>query len=87
MRTKITTDDHGYVTISYDDFLGERVTRTFFCPTNGGYVREQDSRGQYPQVCDGLSRRGNTLDCASRAELPAMIRREYRAMRRREDKL
>lgn len=84
MKTTITADQHGYVTISYDDYLNERVTRTFFCPVNGGYVKEQDKQQQYPQVCERLSSRGNTLECSSRDKLLDLIRREYRAMRRAE---
>ena len=88
MKTTIKTNSNGSVTVSYDStgWRGEdvRVERTFFCPTTGGYVREYDDKGQYPQVCDGLSNRGSTLDCPSRAKLPDMIRREYRAMRRAE---
>lgn len=77
MRTTITTDTQGYVTIAYDDD-GERVSRTFFAPVDGGYVREVDSRGQYPQVCDKLYSRGSTLR-ATRAGLADVIRREWRA--------
>ena len=85
MKTTIKSDSIGFVTVSYDDCIsGDRVTRTFFCPTGGGYVREQDSRQQYPQVCDRLSSRGSTLTCKSRDNLIDLIRHEYRAMRRME---
>lgn len=85
MRTQITVGTSGAVTIAYDDdFLGERVTRTFVCGVDGGYVREIDNCGRYPQVCEGLARLGNTLSCGSRAALPELIRREYRRMRRNE---
>ncbi|MPS30043.1 MAG: hypothetical protein E2576_14210 [Alcaligenaceae bacterium] len=85
MRTSLTVGTSGAVTIAYDDgFLGERVTRTFVCDANGGYVREMDNDGRYPQVCEGLARLGNTLSCGSRAALPELIRREYRRMRRTE---
>jgi hypothetical protein len=79
-RTQITTDDYGYVTISYDHYYtGDRVTRTFFCPPDGGYVRE--SCDGYPQVCERLASMGNTLLAGSRETLPKLIRREYQAMR------
>ncbi len=87
MKTKITTDEVGRVTVEYDsqDWTGDvRRVRTFFCPSNGGYVREVDSRGQYPQVCDRLAGSGATLYCKSSDGLPDLIRREYRAMRRAE---
>lgn len=86
MKTKITTDQIGRVTISYDsdDYDGvQRVERTFTCPIDGGYVREYRN-GDWKQVCDRLSHMGNTLSCSSRDKLVAMIRREYRAMRRAE---
>lgn len=88
MKTTIKTNSNGSVTVSYDTegYEGEDVRRerTFFCPANGGYVRETTDSGDCPQVCDGLSNRGSTLDCPNRAKLPDMIRREYRAMRRAE---
>jgi hypothetical protein len=83
MKTTITSDDQGYITISYDcAYTGERITRTFFCPINGGYVRE--SLHDYPQVCEQLAHHGSTLTCSSRGHLIDVIRREYRAMRRAE---
>lgn len=85
MKTKITIDNAGFVTINYDDaFNGDRIARTFFCPDQGGYVREQDAAGRYPQVCERLGSMGNTLSASSRIQLAEVIRREYRAMRRAE---
>lgn len=88
MKTTIKTNSNGSVTIAFDtvghDGEDIRRERTFFCHTNGGYVRECDEKGRYLQVCDGLSNRGSTLDCPSVDKLPDMIRREYRAMRRAE---
>ena len=68
------------VEISYDDVLTERrVTRVFSAPTSHvGYVREGNG-----QVCEKLYSTGTTLR-ASLVTLPAVIRREYRAMRRDE---
>lgn len=61
----------------------ERCTTTYFVPylsdNRAGYVRIRDSRGQFPQVCEGLSSRGNTL-MATPETLPAVIRRELRKL-------
>lgn len=85
MRTTIQTDDKGYVTINYDcQMTGDRVTQTYFCPENGGYVKISDPEGRYPKVCERLSSRGNTLMSPNRSALADVIRREYRAMRRAE---
>lgn len=81
MKAKFSTDCVGRVTVEYDDYDGERAERTFTCPPSGGYVREL-VRGEAKQVCDGLARMGNTLFCNSRDALPALIRSEYRKMRR-----
>ena len=81
MKARITSDAGGYVTAEYDN--GDlRISRVFICPPDGGYVREQYGNGEWKQVCDGLSSRGSTLHCSSRAKLLGMIRTEYRAMRR-----
>lgn len=85
MKTTFTTDSNGRVTVSYDSD-GERIARTFHCPLDGGYVIELVGH-DWKQVCDRLSCFGSTLYCTSPAHLPAMIRREYRAMRRAEQKL
>ncbi len=85
MKAKFTIDSIGRVTISYDDETLDgviRVERTFTCPEDGGYVREYLSNGELKQVCDRLASMGSTLMCSSRADLPALIRREYRALRR-----
>ena len=89
MKAKFSTDSMGRVTLAYDEFdlLREetvRVERVFTCPLEGGYVREQDSRGNWEQVCEQLAGMGNTLACSSRDRLLDLIRAEYRAMRRAE---
>ena len=82
MKMRITTDNSGRVTISYDSQFGERIQRTFSTAgIDGGYVIELTDSGSQ-QVCDRLTSRGDTLRCSSRANLPALIRQEYRAMRR-----
>jgi hypothetical protein len=86
MRARITTDQSGYVTLSYDrEYCGdtERVTREFMCPATGGYVRELVN-GEWRQVCYGLSMMGSTLSASSGSDLLGIIRNEYRAMRRNE---
>jgi hypothetical protein len=82
-RMRLTTDSFGRVTITYiDKMYDEKIERTFTCPTEGGYVLELLSNGATSQPCDRLARTGNTLLCASRDDLPALIRSEYRKMRR-----
>lgn len=84
MKTSITQDSNGYVTISYDDAIsGARITTTYFAPRSSsgkaGYVKIADGRN-YPQVCEGLASTGNTLT-ATPETLLSVIRREYRKMR------
>jgi hypothetical protein len=84
-RTTITTTQPGYVTLSYDDEFGNRITREFFCSDKpAAYVREWRKDGNHTQPCGALSRTGSTLMCDGYANLLAVIRREYRAMRRAE---
>ena len=62
------------------------VTRTFCIPytlsSGEGYVREGDNMG--PQVCDGLTHRGNTLRATPESLLP-IIRAEWRRWKRSEE--
>lgn len=86
-RMRLTTDEQGRVTLSYDEeWCGEtrRVTRTFVCREEGGYVWERDDAGNRRQPCERLASTGSTLHCSGRDRLPEVIRREYRAMRRAE---
>jgi len=90
MKTRITTDLVGRVTISYDrinnyaGYENMRIQRTFSTDgVNGGYVIEIDHYGTH-QICQQLNYSGHTLYCDNRADLPKIIRREYRAMRRAE---
>jgi hypothetical protein len=77
MKTKITVNSNE-VTVERDDLLsGERVATTYFVPYSGGYVRIRDDAGRNPQVCEGLSERGPTLE-ATVETLPTVIRRELR---------
>jgi len=79
---QLSIESPGWVTISYTEpATGERVTRTFRAPAGReGYVWENTHRCQQ-QVCEELAGTGTTL-IASAETLPAVIRREYRRMRR-----
>ena len=59
----------------------EHEKRVFTAPTEYGYVRELQSDGSTRQPCECLDRLGSTLR-ASETTLLAVIRREYRKMRR-----
>lgn len=85
MKTTITADDFGRVRIIYRDEFGVIRDREFSCSLDGGYVWEIFDHGDRKQVCDELAYTGNTLYCPhDRDHLIGIIRREYRAMRRRE---
>ena len=53
------------------------ITREFFIPPGGGYVREYDLDKRFPQVCQYLDRRGQTLSAANTEELLALVRTEH----------
>jgi len=86
MKTTIVTDRNN-VTVERDDPIFGRTSTTYFVPVSAtgraGYVRIRDARGQYPQVCEGLSSTGNTL-MATPETLPTVIRRELRRLRNTE---
>jgi hypothetical protein len=66
-----------------DPVTGEAVTRVFWVPSCGGYVREGERHlPTDPQVCAGLSRRGSTLTATDGDDLLRVIRREWAAYRR-----
>lgn len=76
-----------HITISYTssgvmpDEGDTRVTREFWAPSGGGYVRElSGGRCGYEgeQVCELLKHRGCTLEYAPGGKLDKIIRREYR---------
>lgn len=88
MKMVLKTDEIGHVTLSYDDddYGGaKRVNRVFRCPLDGGYVLEHRDN-DWKQVCDKLYGMGSTLMSPSRADLARVIRREYQAMRRAEQR-
>jgi hypothetical protein len=83
MRTKITADLHGHVTLHGEDEFGTIRTRRFSCPYGGGYVTEYDNEtAAARQVCEGLARTGVTLRSPSRDALIEVIRREHRRAKR-----
>lgn len=89
MKAKISYSSiqKSIVIAEYDDCItGERRHREFMVPASGGYVREW-VRGDWKQVCDGLSDRGATIYLNAGGDLLAVIRSEYRAMRRAEKKI
>ena len=88
MKMVLRTDEIGRATLSEDDdnFGGaKRVNRIFRCPLDGGYVLEHRDN-DWKQVCDKLYGMGSTLMSPSRADLANVIRREYQAMRRAEQR-
>lgn len=71
--------DGGSVILQYDDHMtGDRITRTFYAPACGGYVRD----GHHQQTCIGLAMRGPTLYIKNGADLLPTIRRHWKAARR-----
>lgn len=81
--TTIRQTSANTVELSYENDMGEVVTREFHAPTGGGYVREGGA-----QVCKGLRRTGDTLEVSSSADLLHLIRSEWKrakAAERRED--
>ena len=80
-RYQVATLPEGTVTLWYtDDDSGAVRHRIFWCPVDGGYVRDvSKNEGQLGyQVCKGLSFTGETLRCERRDELANLIRREMR---------
>jgi len=87
-KTKITVESN-YVTVERDcPYTGDRKSITYTVRSDGalGYVRVYDDAGRYPQVCVGLTDRGETL-MATAETLPAVIRQELRRAQRSERKL
>jgi hypothetical protein len=81
MKTKIQAISESQVLIEFDDLLtGERYHYEIWAPAAGGYVRYNGEK----QLCERLSCSGPTLHWSAKAPLVDMIRREYRAMRRRD---
>jgi len=83
MKTKIRAINESQVLIEFDDLItGERYHYEIWVPAAGGYVRFNGDK----QLCERLSCSGSTLYWRAKAPLVDMIRREYRAMRRKEKK-
>lgn len=86
-RMRLTVDASGHVDIGYEDsFTGEWLERRFSAGwSRETWVIEHMAHGRSGQVCEELASTGSTLR-ASESSLPRVIRREYRAMRRSEQK-
>lgn len=76
------------VTSRYLSYGHARITRTFWVPSHGGYVRDvTDQPGTLgPQVCECLDSMGRTLT-ATPETLPRVIRRELARRRYRYNRL
>jgi hypothetical protein len=73
MEAKIEQDGAAVV-LTFDN--GYLVTHRFIVG-KGGYVLEDQGRNGWRQVCEGLHRLGNTLNCAGK-DLIDVIRHEFR---------
>lgn len=84
MRTTIKITAANEVTLSaIDPATDEQVTRVFWIPMSGGYVREGAGHsGSDRQVCDGLAFRGATLSADTVENLLKLIRSEWAAYRK-----
>lgn len=78
-RYRVSTLPDGDVVLYYNNEVRLPVVRVFWCPSDGGYVRERFRSGDLQQVCKRLDVTGDTLTCESRADLAGLIRREHRA--------
>ena len=78
-RYRIKTMRDGDVVLHYNNEVGLPVVRIFWCPSDGGYVRERFRSGDLDQVCKRLGINGDTLRCEHPADLAKLIRREHRA--------
>lgn len=81
MRTKFIQDDlrTNRCTIESDDVYGNRVSRDFFAPEDGGHVKYDWSNPR--QICEGLAAQGPTLTWHPSEKTPtlgALLRREHR---------
>lgn len=81
-RTKFTSHGANSCTVEYTDDLDQRVSRTFVARAGFVYEIIGFSGERVQQVCERLSRRGNTLSIGGSQEVIDIIRREFRAMRR-----
>lgn len=84
MKTAITKTGHNEVTLSaIDPMSNEAIKWVFWMPTNGGYVRKGENHtSSDPQVCYGLSNRGNTITAKDGDDLVSVISREWRSYRK-----
>ena len=78
-RYYVGTLPDGDVVLHYNNEIGLPIVRIFWCPSDGGYVRERFRSSGIDQVCKRLGVNGDTLRCETRADLAGLIRREHRA--------
>ena len=82
-KARIAHTTEGFVSLTYfDPDLGETVSRLFKASRNG-YVWELQG-DELRQVFDNLSSLGSALICGPGEDLLQVIRREFRALRRRQ---
>ena len=87
MRTKISLNSDGTVTVQYQTKISNDIyARDFMTQPGAGYVRERFGN-DWHQTCDKLMPYGAALTCPNRESLIDVIRAEYRAMRRAEQKI
>lgn len=84
MKTTIKqTGDHEVTLTAIDPITDEPISRVFWTPTSGGYIREgANHTADDKQVCAALGGRGNTLTAGNIDDLLATIRREWHAYRK-----
>ena len=70
-------EDKMVATLSYDDYLGERITRQFI-GWPGQYVYEILPNGSTSQICEKFHVNGPTMKC--RGSLIETIRKEWRRL-------
>jgi hypothetical protein len=83
MKTTIKNLKPNRCSITFADGITDEIcSMELFAPIGGGYVKIEANG--YPQICERLTRTGNTLMWDGAGELADLIRREYRRMRRSE---
>lgn len=85
MRATINQTNGGEVVLCYDHYAtGTRVRRVFQLGKTRSCIREYYPDGTYTIVRSRLGHLGAIVACECVSDMARVIRREYRAMRRRE---